>query len=189
MRFRLLSVLAVVLPAIVVAAAADRAAGGVPYCRSSSTEPRLVIEAIFSCGVIDGKFQCQAAPGGAPLGKNATPGAAVGPQNNGPEVPPSETPSGTPNGTWQGTTNPAGQAPANPGGCPGGQTGTPPNCRCPANSELLGGNCVHYTASTCSNGLAADALPQACRGVEEKLSCRLRDDGLKDCCCVTYDKF
>jgi hypothetical protein len=65
---------------------------------------------------------------------------------------------------------------------------TPPNCRCPQNSELLGGNCVHYTASACSNGLAADALPQSCR-VEEKLSCTLRQDGLQNCCCVTYDKF
>jgi hypothetical protein len=54
---------------------------------------------------------------------------------------------------------------------------------------LLGGNCVRYTASACSNGLAVDALPQACRGVEEKLSCKLREDGLKDCCCVTYNKF
>lgn len=140
--------------------------------------------------MIDGKFQCQASPGGAPLGKNATPGAAVGPQSSEPEAAPSGTPTGTPSGTWQGTTSPAaGQTPANPGACPGGMTGTPPNCLCPASSELLGGNCVHYTASTCSNGLAADALPQACRGVEEKLSCRLRDDGLKDCCCVTYDKF
>jgi hypothetical protein len=67
--------------------------------------------------------------------------------------------------------------------------GTPPDCRCPPSSELLGGNCVRYTASACSNGLAADALPQACRGVEEKLSCTMRNDGLKDCCCVTYDKF
>ena len=45
-----------------------------------------------------------------------------------------------------------------------GMIGTPPNCRCPPNSELLGGNCVRYTASTCSNALAADALPQACAG-------------------------
>ncbi len=67
--------------------------------------------------------------------------------------------------------------------------GTPPNCQCPKNSELLGGNCVHYTASACSNGLASDALPQACRRVEEKLACKMRDDGLKDCCCVTYDQF
>jgi hypothetical protein len=67
--------------------------------------------------------------------------------------------------------------------------GTPPDCRCPKNSELLGGNCVHYTASACSNGLASDAMPQACQGVEEKLSCTMRQDGLKDCCCLTYDKF
>ena len=53
----------------------------------------------------------------------------------------------------------------------------------------LGGNCVRYTASTCSNAIAVDAAPQACSGVEEKLSCRMREDGLKDCCCVTYDKF
>jgi hypothetical protein len=191
MRLRPLSVLAAVLPAIIVAQAVDKAAAGVPYCRSSSAaEPRLVVEVVFSCGVIDGKFQCQATPGNAPLGKNATPGAGVGPQSNEPEAAPGGTPSGAPNGTWQGTTSPtAGQTPANPNACPGGMTGTPPNCSCPASSELLGGNCVHYTASTCSNGLAADALPQACRGVEEKLSCKLRDDGLKDCCCVTYDKF
>ena len=55
--------------------------------------------------------------------------------------------------------------------------------------DCLGGNCVRYTASTCSNGLTADAMPQACGGIEEKLSCKLRDDGLKDCCCITYDKF
>ena len=67
--------------------------------------------------------------------------------------------------------------------------GTPPNCQCPESSELLGGNCVHYTASSCSKGLAANDPPQACANVEEKTSCRLRDDGLKDCCCVTYDKF
>ena len=101
-----------------------------------------------------------------------------------------------PEGTWQGQTVPgeSGQGavgvPADPGtACQNGMVGTPPNCRCPPNSELLGGNCVHYTASACSNGLAADALPQSCRGVEEKLSCTLRQDGLKNCCCVTYDKF
>ena len=74
-------------------------------------------------------------------------------------------------------------------GCQHGMVGTPPNCQCPKNSELLGGNCVHYTASACSSGLASDALPQACRGVEEKVSCTMRQDGLKDCCCVIYDKF
>lgn len=74
-------------------------------------------------------------------------------------------------------------------GCQHGMTGTPPNCRCPKNSELLGGNCVHYTASACSSGLASDAMPQACRSAEEKVSCTMRQDGLKDCCCVTYDKF
>jgi hypothetical protein len=80
------------------------------------------------------------------------------------------------------------QLPPSSNGCPGGMVGTPGNCNCPPNSELLGGNCVRYTATTCSNGLAVDALPQACRGVEEKLSCKMREDGLKDCCCVLYDK-
>ena len=72
-------------------------------------------------------------------------------------------------------------------GCGRGMVGTPPNCHCPKNSELLGGNCVHYTA-TCSNGLAADAPPQACAAPDERLACKMRQDGLKDCCCLLYDK-
>jgi hypothetical protein len=72
-------------------------------------------------------------------------------------------------------------------GCQRGMVGTPPNCHCPKNSELLGGNCVHYTA-TCSNGLAADAPPQVCAAADEKLACKMRQDGLKDCCCLLYDK-
>ena len=32
--------------------------------------------------------------------------------------------------------------------CQGGMVGTPPNCSCPPSSELLGGNCVRYTATT-----------------------------------------
>jgi hypothetical protein len=72
--------------------------------------------------------------------------------------------------------------------CQHGMVGTPPNgCHCPKNSELLGGNCIHYTA-TCRNGLAADFTPQPCAGAEEKLACKVREDGLKDCCCLTYDK-
>ena len=71
--------------------------------------------------------------------------------------------------------------------CEHGMVGTPPNCHCPKNSELLGGNCVHYT-ETCRIGLAADFTPQPCAGAEEKLACKTRQDGLKDCCCLTYDK-
>lgn len=72
--------------------------------------------------------------------------------------------------------------------CQHGMIGTPPNnCHCPKNSELLGGNCVHYSA-TCSNGLAADVTPQPCKGADEKLACKMRQNGLKDCCCLTYDK-
>jgi hypothetical protein len=72
--------------------------------------------------------------------------------------------------------------------CQHGMVGTPPNnCHCPTNSELLGGNCVHYSA-TCHSGLAPDAIPQACPGADEKLACKTRQDGLKNCCCLTYDK-
>jgi hypothetical protein len=82
---------------------------------------------------------------------------------------------------------PEGTAEAISAGCQHGMVGTPPNCHCPRNSELLGGNCVHYSA-TCSTALAADAVPQPCQGAEEKLACKMRQDGLKDCCCLTYDK-
>jgi hypothetical protein len=71
--------------------------------------------------------------------------------------------------------------------CEHGMVGAPPNCHCPQNSELLGGNCVHYT-ETCRVGLAADFTPQPCAGADEKLACKMRQDGLKDCCCLTYDK-
>jgi hypothetical protein len=143
----------------------------------------LVLDAVVECGVFDGKFQCRPATGGRLFGKGAAPGGAPATGGGSPETAPS--------GVWPGPDG--GQAPqsapADASSCQGGMVGTPPNCQCPESTELLGGNCVHYTASSCSKELAADALPQACRGVEEKLSCRLRDDGLKDCCCVTYDKF
>jgi hypothetical protein len=82
---------------------------------------------------------------------------------------------------------PGGTAEATSTGCQHGMVGTPPNCHCPKNSELLGGNCIHYSA-TCRNGLAADFTPQPCEGADEKLACKMRQDGLKDCCCLTYDK-
>jgi hypothetical protein len=145
------------------------------------------LQAKIVCGNFGQGFTCKSDPGGATeFGKNATPGVAPRETETSPEVVP-------PDGTWQGTVAPNGQGapgPApDPTACQNGMVGTPPNCRCPPNSELLGGNCVHYTASACSSGMAPDALPQACRGVEEKVSCTLRQDGLKDCCCVTYDKF
>jgi hypothetical protein len=154
---------------------------------SPSSGPQLVLPVMMVCGVFDGKFSCKNNLGGVPHGKNAIPGVDKDTSQDSPD-----TATGR---DWQGTMAPAntGQAPsaATPDAataCPHGMVGTPPNCRCPKSSELLGGNCVHYAASTCSNGLASDALPQACR-VDEKLSCAMRQDGLKDCCCVTYDKF
>ncbi|HEX2448520.1 MAG TPA: hypothetical protein VHK26_10105 [Methyloceanibacter sp.] len=148
-----------------------------------------VADAGIVCGMFDGTFKCKSDPkAGTQFGKNATPGAPIRNDETSPEVPaPGE--EGLPPAEGSRTTNQSGAGAADPTACQNGMVGTPPNCQCPKNSELLGGNCVHYTASACNNGLASDALPQACRGVEEKLSCRLRDDGLKDCCCVTYDKF
>ena len=143
------------------------------------------------CGMFDGKFGCRNDPAaGAQFGKNATPGAPINNQDNSPDVPTGGQDAIPP--TAGGGGNPdQGTAGGTPGAtaCQHGMAGTPPNCQCPKNSELLGGNCVHYTASACSNGLASDALPQACRSAEEKLSCKMRQDGMKDCCCMTYDKF
>jgi hypothetical protein len=145
------------------------------------------LQAKIVCGNFGDGFTCKNDSGpSTQFGKNAVPGA--------PQRPPEESPpaAAMPEGAWQGQTVPgqgAAGMPADPNTCQNGMVGTPPNCRCPKNSELLGGNCVHYTASACSSGMAPDALPQACRGVEEKISCSLRQDGLKDCCCVTYDKF
>jgi len=149
-------------------------------------ERGLIVDAVLECGMFDGRFQCRAATGGTPHGKSA-PGAVRRP-------PPAESP-----GPWTGDTTPGGaapepgQAPAEaPAGaaatCQNGMVGTPPNCSCPESSELLGGNCVHYTAA-CKNGLPADAPPPQCGRAEEKLACKARSDGLKDCCCITYDKF
>jgi hypothetical protein len=154
------------------------------------SKPRLALETAFVCGTFDGHFTCRNDFGaGAQFGKNASPGARA---PNSAETPPTD----LPGGTWQGTAIPADtgqgvpqQVPNTGSTCQHGMVGTPPDCRCPKNSELLGGNCVHYTASACNSGLASRAQPQACRGVEEKLSCTLRQDGLKDCCCVIYDKF
>jgi hypothetical protein len=148
-------------------------------------------EAGIVCGTFDGKFSCRSeSKAGAQFGKNAIPGARIGTPDDSPEgvtgeqnpTDPAAGHGNTGQGTWEAT-------PDATTTCQHGMTGTPPNCRCPKNSELLGGNCVHYTASACSSGLASDALPQACRGAEEKLSCTMRQDGSKDCCCLTYDKF
>jgi hypothetical protein len=81
-----------------------------------------------------------------------------------------------------------GTAEAATSACQHGMVGAPPNCHCPRNSELLGGNCVHYTATMCQNELPVNVNPAPCQDLEAKLSCKMRQDGLKDCCCLTYDK-
>jgi hypothetical protein len=127
--------------------------------------------------MFDGKFACKYVPGGTPRGKGGTPEAKPKPDDA------SEGLTGD-----QGLTGPASGGAIDPNACRPAMVGTPPNCRCPPNSELLGGTCVRYTASTCSNALAVDALPKpaAARG---KTLVQMREDGLKDCCCVTYDQF
>ncbi|MBM3544661.1 MAG: hypothetical protein FJX44_09190 [Alphaproteobacteria bacterium] len=134
----------------------------------------LLIDAKFVCGQFDGSYTCKYVPGSIDRHKNPS---IVGPtkdstgQTPGPSTPPS------PDGSWGATTN---QPPSRP---PGATAQS-----CPPNTELLGGNCVPYTAR-CKNGLALDALPQPCASMEEKQVCRPRADGLKDCCCITYSKF
>jgi hypothetical protein len=186
MRLLCAIVLASSISVLPLALAGNSAAAVEHVLRPSSTfEPGLVRHAGFVCGNFDGHFTCKSDSGaGQQYGKNAGPGPISRPD----ETPDSMTGAPAPaapaeQGTWQAATPDAAST------CQHGMVGTPPNCQCPKNSELLGGNCVHYTASACSNGLASDALPQACRRVEEKLACKMRDDGLKDCCCVTYDQF
>lgn len=150
---------------------------------SSAGAPGLILKAAIECGVFDGKFQCRPVRGGArQFGKSAKPGDDLEKPTS-----PETAPGGLLPGTGGGQAVQGGTP--DPNACQGGMVGTPPNCRCPESTEQLGGICVRYTASTCSNGLAVNASPEACQGVEEKISCKLREDGLKDCCCVTYDKF
>jgi hypothetical protein len=169
--------------------------------------------AIFACGMFDGKFQCRASQGGVVHGKGAIhgvddpsrkgrateattgepmPPAAAAPgqemvQPGEHSCPPGHTVLAAPNASGSYCEPAGGASEATNMGCERGMVGTPPNCHCPKNSELLGGNCVHYSA-TCNNGLAADAPPQACALSDEKLACTMRQDGLKDCCCLLYDK-
>ncbi len=127
--------------------------------------------------------------GSAPNAGQGTPGAPVeyGTKPGEHSCPPGYTVLAVPgkNGYCQ---PPGGTAEAASGGCQHGMVGTPPNCHCPKSSELLGGNCIHYTATMCQNELPVNVNPEPCQDVEAKLSCKMREDGLKDCCCLTYDK-
>lgn len=149
--------------------------------------PKAVTKAAYVCGTVDGQYSCRyvaTKPSG--FGKGARQGPVQSREAPAPAMTEGTLPE-APAATSGGAMSPAPPS-ADGGACQGGMVGTPPNCSCPPNSELLGGTCVHYMATTCSNGLAADALPQACARVEEKLSCRMRQDGMKDCCCVVYDR-
>jgi hypothetical protein len=177
------SVLPALVAGLLLALGSPKAGAFSPALAPSSAKaPGLVLDAVMECGVFDGKFQCRPSRGGKAFGKGAGPG------DDTKEARPEPAPGGLLPGTGAGQAVQGG-APADPNACQGGMVGTPPNCRCPESTEQLGGVCVRYTASTCSKGLAANDAPQACQGIEEKVSCTLRDDGLKDCCCITYDKF
>ena len=177
--------------------------------------PAPLLEAMYKCGMFDGSWGCRQVPGNVDHGKNANPAVAPAEAPEAAPVDPGAlAPPVTP-GPWSqsveqeavkpgehscppgykvlaepgpyGYCEPPGTPAAVNTACERGMSGTPPNCACPKNSELLGGTCVHYTA-TCRNALAADAAPQVCMGAEEKLACKMRQDGLKDCCCLTYDR-
>ncbi|HEY8277512.1 MAG TPA: hypothetical protein VIG52_11075 [Methyloceanibacter sp.] len=129
--------------------------------------------AAFECGTFDGKFSCRNTSGGVQRGKAATPGAGEAPPAAS-EPAPETLPSGE-----------GGLPP--PGADTGGSGVTPGPGGCPPSSELLGGKCVRYSA-TCRKPIAADSLMPSCQGTEEKLVCKPRPDGMKDCCCLVYDK-
>jgi len=165
-----LSLLALALSLALLPLTLASGAGATPLIRPSPAAA-LVTPAKYECGTFDGHFTCRSVPGEAgPGGKSAIPRITQPPSS---EEPPAPVP-GEP-----GATAPPGGASAT--GCQHGMVGTPPDCRCPESSELLGGNCVHYTAR-------CNVAPQPCPRPEEKLVCRLRPDGQKNCCCLTYDQ-
>lgn len=183
MRWRCAALFAALFCLLPLTFGGGRAVSHVQVVGKPAIAPQLFHQAGIECGTFDGEYTCRYVRGGRQFGKNAPPVPNAVSQ----EPVPFEQSAPAPSGTWSTEATPG--SPDNGSGCKYGMVGTPPNCTCPPNTELLGGNCVRYTASTCSSGIAADALPQACRGVEEKLSCKMRNDGLKDCCCVVYDKF
>jgi hypothetical protein len=223
MRLLCAFVLASSLWLLPLALGGDGAAAVVQFIRPpSASERQLVLKAKIVCGMTNGTFGCQQAPGVVEYGKTAIPGANKGNPEDLPESTTGEQnttgPAADANGAGQGAQSgreavkpgehscppgyrvlavptesgycePPGRTPAVADTtCQHGMVGTAPNnCHCPKNSELLGGNCVHYSA-TCRSGLPADSTPQPCQGADEKLACKMRQDRLKDCCCLTYDK-
>src|SRR5262245_32344039 len=174
-----------VLPALACIALLTQAHDAAAFLQApkpAASGQGLVHDAVAECGVFDGKFQCRPATGGQLFGKGTSPGGAATGSGS-----PEPAPGGAMPAPYGGQAPQS--APVDASQCQGGMVGAPPNCKCPESSELLGGDCVHYTASSCTKELTADAPPQVCANVEEKISCKLRDDGLKDCCCVTYNKF
>jgi hypothetical protein len=152
------------------------AGAAAPHVHPGATAS-LVLPARYICGKFETGWGCRYEPGEVDTGgKSSIPNIGVKPQEEqAPLAPP------TPGGV---SPAPAPGAAACRGGTPGG----PDNCKCPATTELLGGACVHYTAR-CNKGIAADAPVQACPGPAEKLACKARAGGLRDCCCLTYDKW
>lgn len=168
--FGLLALLLVAL----APAGGDHASAFTPMAPSTPTS--IVLDAKIVCGDFGQGYTCRRESGAIRRGKMR-------------KVPSSRSSSGSTSsgGGWFGGSDDE-DAPPPPDAAAGASGGAPASGACPPNSERLGGHCIPYTQS-CKRGLAANAPPQVCRGAEEKLVCDFRADGLKDCCCRTYNKF
>jgi len=158
-----------VSPVLLGGGSAPAFMGAIP----NTSEQPLLHDAKIVCGDTGQGYKCRNEPGAVRHGKmRKIPGSSSGESTGG------VTDGGDPDALPPASGD-AGTSTQSPRAAP---------ATCPTSSELLGGHCIHYT-QTCRNGLAAGAVPQPCRGAEEKQVCSFRPDGLKDCCCRTYDKF
>ena len=135
---RLLRVLGLIGVLSLAFVAEDAAA--LEQVKRPAPEPRLVLHVGFVCGTFDGHFTCKNDPGSVQqYGKNAGPAPSVRSPDVTPDSmtgAPAPAATGGDQGTWQARTPDAAST------CQLRVVGTPPEC---------------------SNGLASDALPQACR--------------------------
>ncbi len=161
-----------ILAAALFVSASAGAAG--PHVQPSATAS-LVHQAKYVCGKFETGWGCRYESGEVESGKSSIPNVGVKRPDEQPPLAPPPAP---------GQVEAAAPATVCKGGAAGASPGT---CRCPANSEQLGGACVRYTAR-CNKALAAIGPVEACAGAEERLACKIRADGLRDCCCLTYEK-
>lgn len=152
---------------------------------SSPAGPHMVLKAKFVCGVFDGSFTCKREPGAVEHRGGKIPGT----QRQIPDSPAQPAPDPVTSAPGASNVDQLPSASAGPGAstCQNGMVGTPPNCYCPKNSELLGGRCIPYRA-ICQAPAPAESPIQPCTSAEEKLVCKTRQDGLRECCCMTYER-